>query len=391
MRTYADDQERIIRVRRLADEWMRSGLIDVAQHERIAADLQVDLRRTNRFLRLTLFGFGLLITAAAVGLAVVTFDVNDAAAAGVLCLMAAAAAAALAEFLIRRFRLYRFGVEEACAVAAAVLVAGGSGLIARSLSGATRGEPQIFVALIAGSAAAFAVYSRYGYVYAAVGAMLCASLASFQLQVSDVVQRLLATAVLGGCFIGPRMKRREYGDEFPGDEQGMIQASAWLGMYAALNIQLFSALFPRPLASWFYWFTYAMIWTLPAAGLWLSIRDRDRPLLDASLVMALATLFTNKPYLGAARKPWDPILFGLLLIGTAIVLRRWLAGGAGGSRRGFTATRVLRSDKDTLASAGIASAAFSQGPSHRHPDPSPPDPFKGDGGRSGGAGGGGAF
>jgi uncharacterized membrane protein YgcG len=391
MRTYADDQERIIRVRRLADEWMRSGLIDAAQHERIAAGLHVDLRRTNRFLRLTLLGFGLLIIAAAVGLAVVTINVNDVATAGMLCLIAAAASAAVAEFLIRRFRLYRFGVEEACAVAAAVLVGSGSGLMARSLSGATYGEPQMFVALVAGSAAALAVYSRYGYVYAAVGAMLCASLAPFPLQLSDVVQRLLATAVLGGCFIGARMKRRRYGDEFPGDEHGTIQAAAWLGMYAALNIQLFSALFPRPLASWFHWFTYAMIWTLPAAGLWLSIRDRDRPLLDASLVMVLATLFTNKPYLGAARKPWDPILLGLLLIGTAIVLRRWLASGSDGSRRGFTATRLSRSDKDTLASVGIASAAFHQGPSHRHSDPSSPDPFKGDGGRSGGAGGGGSF
>jgi len=37
----------------------------------------------------------------------------------------------------------------------------------------------------------------------------------------------------------------------------------------------------------FYWFTYAMIWILPAAGVWLSIRDRDRPLLDTSLVLAL--------------------------------------------------------------------------------------------------------
>ena len=82
-----------------------------------------------------------------------------------------------------------------------------------------------------------------------------------------------------------------------------------------------------------------MIWVLPAAGLWLSIRDRDRPLLAASLVMGLATLLTNKPYLGAARKPWDPILLGLLLIGTAIVLRRWLASGKDGTRDGFTPAR----------------------------------------------------
>ena len=134
-----------------------------------------------------------------------------------------------------------------------------------------------------------------------------------------------------------------------------------------------------------------MIWILPAAGLWLSIRDRDRPLLDASLVMALATLSRNKPYLGAARKPWDPILLGLLLIGVAILLRRWLASGDTGSRHGFTARRLMRSDTDTRTAVAIASAAFHATPTHPHSDPSSPDPFKGDGGRSGGAGAGGSF
>lgn len=391
MRKYADDQERIIRVKRIADDWAGSELIDAPQHERIAAGLQVDLRRTNRFLRLTLFGFGLLIIGAAVGLVAVTFDVKDTTPAGTLFLMAAAVSAMLAEFLIGRFRVYRFGVEEACAVKAAVLVAAGSGMIAGSLLGVTSGGRPIFVALIVGSAGAFAVYGRYGYVYAAVGAMLCASLAPFQLVLSDMIQRLLAAAILGGCFYGARLKRRKYGDEFPGDEYGTIQASAWLGIYATLNLHVFFAPVTRPFASPFYWFTYAMIWALPAAGLWLSIRDRDRPLLDVSLVMTLATLLTNKPYLGFARRPWDPILLGLLLTGVAILLRRWLASGEDGTRNGFTAARLLRSDKDTRAAVAIASAAFHEAPTRSHADPSPPDPFKGGGGRSGGGGAGGSF
>ena len=391
MRKYADDQERTIRVKRLVDEWTASGLIDATQHGRIAAGLDVDLRRTNRFLRLTLFTFGLLIIAASVGLVGVTLDVNAATAAGTLCLMAAAVSAVLAETLINRFRVYRFGVEEACAVSAAVLAAGGSGMIAGAWPGVTSGDRQIFVALVVGSAAAFAVYRRYGYVYAAVGAMLCAGLAPFQLDLSDVVQRLLAAAILGGCFFGARLKRRKYGDEFPGDEQGTIQASAWLGMYATLNLHLPLPLMTPPLASPFYWCTYAMIWILPAIGLWLSICERDRPLLHASLVAGLATLLMNKPYLAVARKPWDPILFGLLLIGVAMLLRRWLASGDHGSRHGFTARRLVRSDTDTRAAVAITAAAFHVTPTHPPADPSSPDPFKGDGGRSGGAGAGGSF
>jgi hypothetical protein len=401
MRKYSGDQERSIRVRRFVDKWTRSGLLDNAQRERLAAGLHVDLRRTNLFLRLTLFGFGLLIIAAAVGLVAVTLHVNDEKAAGALFLIAAPLSAMLAEFLTGRFRLYRFGIEEACAVGAAVLAATGSALMAGSSYSASPFDRLMFVALIAGSVAAFAVYRRFGYVYAAIAAMLCASLAPFQFHLPEIQQRLPAVAVLGGCFIIARMKRRRYGDEFPGDEHGIIQAISWLGIYAVLNLHLDLGFFTRPvgpafvtggpLARPFYWFTYAMIWILPAAGLWLSIRERDRPLLDASLVMAAATLVTNKPYLGLAQKPWDPILFGLLLIGAALVMRRWLASGGDGSRRGITATRLLRSDKDTLNLAGIASAAFHPAPTHSHANPSPSDPFKGEGGRSGGGGGGASF
>jgi len=131
-----------------------------------------------------------------------------------------------------------------------------------------------------------------------------------------------------------------------------------------------------------------MIWVLPAAGLRLAIRDRDRPMLAANVVLGLATLLTNKPYLGAPRKPWDPILLGVLLLGTALVLRRWLASGKDGTRDGFTSARLLRSDNDTRAVTAIASAAFHETP---HPHSDPPAPFKGSGGRSGGAGAGGSF
>ena len=69
MRRYDATDERKIRVAPLVREWTRSGLLDKAQQDRIAPELKVGMRRTNPFLRLILFGFGILIIAASVALA----------------------------------------------------------------------------------------------------------------------------------------------------------------------------------------------------------------------------------------------------------------------------------------------------------------------------------
>ena len=121
---------------------------------------------------------------------------------------------------------------------------------------------------------------------------------------------------------------------------------------------------------------------LPAVGLFLAIRDRHRWMLDANIVMAIVTMMTNKAYLAGEQKPWDPILFGLLMIAIAIGLKRWLASGADGSRSGFIAERLLASERERLGVAGSAAALVPGAPApHSHPSPE-----IGGGGRSGGAG-----
>ena len=386
MRRYSDEEERTIRTGRLAREWLRAGLIEPAQHARIAPELSVDLRRTNRFLRVTLFGFGLLIVAAAVGLLMVTLDVNSAAGAGATCLASAGPVWGLAEFLVGRFRLYRFGLEEACATGAAVLVAVGIGLASEPLLSGRSGDPQLFIALIAGAAASFAVYWRFGYLYAAVAAMASLALSPFPFGLPLALERSLAALVLAACVVAARTMRRRHGDEYPGTDYAALQAIALFGVYAVLNLQLFSV--PAAVPHAFYWITYVTIWIVPLATFILAVRGRDRLLLDAALVMGLATLVTNKSYLGLARETWDPILLGVLLIGAAIALRRWLAAGEGGMRRGVTAARILRSDDDAVALAGLASA-FQSAPAAAHHGAPPPDPFAG--GRSGGGGASGTF
>src|ERR1700730_2963899 len=103
-------------------EWARSGLLGAAQGARLGAELGVDFRRTNPFLRAGLALFTGLIVAACVALPVAFFELRDEVAIAMITGIAALACIGLAEYLVVEFRCYRFGVEEALAVAAIALL-----------------------------------------------------------------------------------------------------------------------------------------------------------------------------------------------------------------------------------------------------------------------------
>jgi uncharacterized membrane protein YgcG len=198
------------------------------------------------------------------------------------------------------------------------------------------------------------------------------------------MERGLVVAILLLIFVTARSGRLSYGDDFPGDDYGVIQATAAAGIYLASNLRLTDA----QATGTFYWFTYALSWLIPIVTLTMSLRSKDRPLLDVSLGMALATLVTNKPYLGLPRQPWDPILFGVFLIIIAITVRRWLSNAPAGRRHGFTSARVLTGDRRLLNVVGTASAVFQSDIPTNASAPAKPE-FGG--GRSGGAGASGSF
>ena len=336
------------------------------------------LRRTNAFLRLVLFLFGLAIAVAAVGLAAVTLELRDESSVAALTFAAAVMLLGIAEYLAGRFRLYRFGIEEALAVTSVVMAGIGAGV-----------EFEAAIGFFAAAAASYFVYRRFGYLYAAIGSILCLCLASIQLNRTIVTERVLLLAVLLPVLIVVRARRSQYGDDYPGDEYGILQAAAWGGIYLVTNLHMLgpsgsAAAFP-PL---FYWFTFAVIWLLPALGLYLAVRDKDRPMIDVNLAAAVATLVTSKPYIGLPFRTWDPILLGLLLAAIAIIVRRRLSGTPDRHRSGFTASRMLSSDKRALSQIEIASVAFQPdaGSHAAHPED-----FKPGGGRSGGAGAGDNF
>lgn len=383
MSVYSLDDERKIRVGRLVRDWTKSGLLSEEQRDRILPEPQVELRRTNVFLRVVLFIFALLILQSTLGIVALTVISSESAAAVVFVILSVVTFW-LAGVIVDRFKFYRFGIEEAVAVTAVLLMGAGAAL---GWSAARQGnfETMLAIALVAGAAAALAVFARFGYLYAAIAAMAAVTALPFLFGDSEMVHRVVAVAILAVFAATAWTQRSEYGTEHPGDTYASIEAVAWIGIYALVNLQLFTTV--DRLES-FYWATYAGIWILPLLGLWLSIRIRHRMLLDASVLMLLATLISNKAYLGTPRYAWDPIVFGLLLMGSAIGIKRWLASGENGERHGFTATRILVSDRAKVGLVGMAGLAH-QPSAPAQPSSAPPDPMGG--GRSGGAGSSGSF
>ena len=385
MRRYSEDDEKRIRAQTRVRQWTRAGLLDPSQGTQFEAELRVDVRRTNVFLRAGLALFTGLIVGASVLFVMVGLDLNRGIAIATVSGMAALACIGLAETLVTRFRFYRFGVEEALAVASVVLLgATGASLTETLHLDRFRNAPET-VGLLIAAAGGLALYRRFGFVYAAVGGLVCAVAIPFQLRLlSPTTQHVLAAATLASAFAVARSKRLKYQDDYPGDDYALLQAAAWAGLYITLNLKLMW----DGIEGFFYWFTYVITWVLPVVGLYLGLREKDRPLIDVSLVMALVTLLTNKSYLGATRREWDPILLGIFLMVVALSVRQWLLRGAGGQRRGFTPKRLLNKDNEALTLLRTASVTFQPNDPAARPDPVKSD-F--DGGRSGGGGASGTF
>lgn len=392
MRRYSDADEQRIRLQMRVREWTRSGLLDAAQGTRIESDLRVDVRRTGVVLRVSLALFTALAVGGTVGLAFVVLDIDGEVAGAIATALAALACMVGADLLASSYRLYRYGVEEMLAASAVVLASISAALLTAAVTSGLNGDGPLVAALAVGAAGGWAVYRRFGYQYALSAAMACAAVVPFRFRLDPPLERLLAAGVLAWAFVAARAVRLRHRDEFPGDDAGVAQAAAFAGVYLVTNLYVTFGLTdshtPAGVSPWFRWLTWLLTWTIPAFGLWLGTREKDRPLVDVSVVLLLITLVSNKAYLGWPRPPWDPMLLGILLMVVAVSVRRWLLSGPGGERHGFTPARLLESDHDALTVIGTVSVSVQPaGDGEAHPEPS--TGFGG--GRSGGAGAGGSF
>lgn len=392
MRRYSEADEQRIHLQKQVRAWTRSGLLTREQGQALDTGLQGDLRRTGLMLRLGLAVFTGIVLVAAVGLSFMLTDLRDEKAVAILLAVFGVMSMLAADWVVTTFKVYRHGVEEMLAMAGAGFLAVSPALLTSSLFSSSSESIGFACAGAAGCAASLWVYRRFGFLYAAIAAMACAATIPMQLMASRPLERIGAALVLGVAFAVARAMRVDPRNERLCEERALLQAAALVGVYLVLNVHLtpggFIAYYSgQPMQAWFRWGTYACTWLIPAGLLWLGVRDRERWLLDAGLATALATLVTNKSYLGWPRQPWDPMLLGVFLAAVALVVRRWLASGPGGERAGFAPVQILESDLVAIRIAGLASVGIH--PASAAQPPAQPESFGG--GRSGGGGASGSF
>ena len=403
MRIYSASSEETLRARRLLKDWAGEGVITQEQYERLKQEAVSELRTTNIFLRIVLFLFTLVSVAALAGLFFISFLRRSSdEATGILLLIFAAICYAATEAAVSKFRLYRYGIEEALALCSVVFLCVGMRLAL--FSGIPYSPtPDAVQSLVPAAGVVFSlwIWHRFGLWYAFPVAMIFFLFVPDYWTSSRAAQHailVLLYAVGLACVIAVRSRRLVHYVE---DDYSLAEAFLWLGIYLAINLQLsplalraqwlFGGIRPvSEFPSWFYWTTWLLTWCLPPIVLARGIRQKDRFVMAVGGIVAVLTFVTNKPYLGWQRHTWDPMLLGIVLAGVALFIQRWLAHGQNGIRAGFTAARLSAKDKQWMnvgsAALGLVAAqSMTAGAQPRSEE------FRFGGGASGGGGAGGDF
>lgn len=389
MKLYGVEDEVRLGLARDLRDWRKAGLLTADEEVQLQADVTTDLRRAKIMLRLGLAAFALIAGAAAIGLVFLVTSLDSEVAVSITAFGLGAVAFGAATAIVTRFRMYRYGVEEALALGAVGLWGVGAGLLASGIFRTNSGADAWFFAMAAVTAGCAVAYRRFGFQYAAVGAIVAAALLPMASNAVDVeFKRLFAVLVCTAAFVYASRVRQEADDDVTRADAEVIRAAAAACAYLALNCVLLAEPFGRQVDSWYRWSSWLVTWLLPFLLGRTAVIERDPLLLRVAIATGLASLVSNKAYLGWPRQPWDPMLLGVLLVAGALVLRRWLSSGEGGERHGFTARQLVESEGATIRLASVASVAVQPAPTRAV---ATPDDTTFSGGRSGGAGAGTSF
>jgi hypothetical protein len=393
VRAYDTSSEEALLARDLLKDWAGEGFITAAQYERMQQETICKLWRTNIFLRLVLFFFTLIMAGAAAGLFFMALSSDSISLpAGPLLLIFAAFSYTGAEFAASR-GLYRHGIEEAFAVCSVALLCLGMYVLLVTSPGSPKSSGTEFLIPAIGGIASLWIWHRFGFVYAFLVAMMFVPWLSGCWTASRSAQHLVVAAFYTAGLITLVAVRSRYRFSYLDEEYSLAEALLWLGIYLAFNLQLspvdllgrwWGTRSTAEFSSTFYWATWVLTWCIPVAVLSRGLHRKDRFVIAVGAIVAILTLVTNKPYLGWHQHTWDPMLLGLLLIGSALSLHRWLLTGPGGIRHGFTGRRLSGKEKHWVNAVALSGLASSHSAT-LSPPPSGPE-VRFEGGDSGGGG-----
>jgi hypothetical protein len=396
VRIYSADSEEALRARQFLTDWVGEGFLSEEQYQRLKEETLSDLRTTNIFLRMVLFFFTLIGVGAAVALFFVGSGPSEQSV-GFFLLIFAAVCYLAAEFAVLQAELYRYGIEEALAACSVGLLCVGIQLAFFSDSPYSPKLESLVPA--AGAIFSLWIWRRFGFWYAFPAAMTFTVFLPGYWTSSHPVQHLIVAAFYATGLICVAAVRSRHRYDYLNDAYSLVEAFLWLGIYLAINLQLWSLSLPvrwwggtrsaTQFAGPFYWTTWVLIWCLPPIVIVRGVRQKDRFVIAVGAIAAVLTFVTNKPYLGWPRHTWDPMILGILLSGVAVLIRRWLNRGPGGIRHGFTAARLSGKDKNWMNAGSAVFGLLT--PQAITPAPTGGKDFHFGGGSSGGGGASGDF
>jgi hypothetical protein len=398
MRLYTASNEEPLRARKLLADWAGEGFLTQTQYQRLKQETVSELRTTNIILRLILFLFTLVGVGAAAALFFTVFlKGSTGQTIGIFLLIFAAICYAAAEVAASQARLYRYGIEEALAVCSVGFLCAGMQF---ALFGGRHSGVQFLVPAVGGVFSLW-IWRRFGLWYAFLAAMVFALFLPRSWTSSHSAQHVMVALLYAVGLIYVIAVRSHHHFDYVEDEYSIVEALLWLGIYLAINLQVSSletvarwwiggTSAASEFAGWFYWTTWVLTWCLPPVVLVRGVRQKDRFIIAVGAIAAVLTIVSNKPYLGWPRHTWDPMILGVLLIGVALFIRRWLARGPGGIRGGFTAARLSGKDKQWMNASSAVLGLITPQSITPSPQTKTAD-FRFGGGASGGGGAGGDY
>lgn len=366
---YSPQQEENIFIRNEARTWQSSGLITNGQLTAIFGYTNPDVSQTNVFFRIIFFIFTYLCISALLGLFVWITGIKGNLALSVTSIIAGVIFYFLAEYAVTKYNFYRHGIEEALALSSMVLICMGIFFGATKLFWENRWLIHFDILLcLLFAVTAYWIYLRFGFLYAALISIIATCIIPFQLYIWPTGERVLLLIILSLILFLNVIYDKPENEDFRKDKNTTIQACLLAAIYLTVNLEILGALGlitgdkssmhlqPKSFPIYIYWVSYVLTFIIPAFGIFWGIKSRKRLILNISLVMACATLATNKSYLGMTRYAWDPAILGTALVIISILINRWLNSGENKARDGFTAENILKPESHGIGLAEVAAA-----------------------------------